>query len=388
MIAAMSTLPEKVASGSPRRPIPDDLGQALLAALGTWRPQALSLHDTVGDTLWLSAGSIGPDEHTYVLSALDVFALEPYRAHIHRKFEDGRRALFLAARDPTGNCIGLVCAFVERSAIDDAAVVTPAVQPLLQRFSTLLGAHTDKTSSQSALTLAHDSNLPLGLPELTPIRARKYIRLQSGSGTRRYEVAFNPVGAQHDAILFGHVVEWLVQNRQQYLSKPASFAVPISAAAALDASFASRVAATMSRHAIDDGMILLIVPAAAWAAQPQALVPLLELCDQNRCRVMLDDFELNEAALLLLKSKAIRMLKLSAELTAEAMRDRYPRALLSACTHIARVLGIHCIAKRVNSASAGRWLAVAGVDYLDPFNPAETGVATTTDEALVLQLVS
>ena len=86
---------------------------AAAAALGSWRPQAVSLHDTVGDTLWLSSGSIGPDEHSFVLSALDVFALEPYRGHIHRKLEDGRRALFLAARDPIGNCIGVVCAFVE-----------------------------------------------------------------------------------------------------------------------------------------------------------------------------------------------------------------------------------------------------------------------------------
>jgi hypothetical protein len=62
------------------------------------------------------------------------------------------------------------------------------------------------------------------------------------------------------------------------------------------------------------------------------------------------------------------MLKLSAELTTEAMRS-FPRAPLSACTHIARVLGIHCIAKRVQSAAAGRWLAVAGVDYLDPSVP-------------------
>ncbi len=104
---------------------------------------------------------------------------------------------------------------------------------------------------------------------------------------------------------------------------------------------------------------MLIVPAAAWCAQPEAVLPLLELCDQHRCRVVLDDFELNEAALLLLQSKAIRMLKLSAELTTEAMRERFPRALLSACTHIARVLGIHCIAKRVRER-LGRPLAGGG----------------------------
>ena len=270
----------------------------------------------------------------------------------------------------------------------DERVVTPALRALLHRFTMLLAPHTDKTSSQSTLTLARDGNLPLALPELTPVRARKYIPLQSGRGTRRYEVVIRPVNAQHDAAVFEHVVDWLAQKRQQYLSKPASFAIPISAAAALDGGFAHRIAASLSRHSMDDGLVMLIVPAAAWRVQPEGLQPLLELCDQHRCRVILDDFELNEPALLLLRSKAIRMLKLSAELTAAAMHERFPRALLSACTHIARVLGIHCIAKRVDNATAGRWLGVAGVDYLDPFSSAETDAATTTDEALVLQLVS
>jgi EAL domain-containing protein (putative c-di-GMP-specific phosphodiesterase class I) len=384
----MSTKSEKMASGAQRRPIPDELGRALIEALRAWRPQAVSLHNSGGETLWLSAGTVGPDELSYVVTALDVFALEPYRDHIHRKLEDGRRALFVAARDPVGNCIGAVFGFVERSAVADERVLTPALQALLQRFSMLLAPHTDRTGSQSSLTLGRDGNLPLDLPELTAIRARKYIRLQSGSGTGRYEVVINPVSAAHDAAVFEHVIDWLAQKRQKYLSKPASFAVPISAAAALDGGFAIRLAAGLTRQPMDEGLVMLIVPAAAWSAQPEGLLPLLDLCDQHRCRVVLDDFELNEAALLLLRSKAIRMLKLSAELTTEAMHERFPRALLSACTHIARVLGIHCIAKRVDTAAAGRWLAVAGVDYLDPFSPAETGVATTTDEAVELQLVS
>ena len=384
----MSTMSEKMASGARRRPIPDELGQGLLQALAASRPQAVSLHDSAGDTLWLSAGSIGPDEHNYVLAALDVFALEPKRDCIHRKFEDGRRALFLVARDPLGHCIGVACAFVERGAVDDARVITPPIQTLLQRFSTLLGPLTDKTASQSALTLVRESSVPAGPPEIAPIRARKYMRLQSGGGIRRYEVSIAPVDAQYDAAVFERVVEWLAQNSQRYQTRPASFAVPISAAAALDAGFARGIAASLGRHPCNEGLLMLAVPAAAWAAQPEATLPLLELCEQQRCHVILDDFELSDSALLLLRCKAVRMLKLSAELTSTAMQERYPRALLSACTHIARVLGIHCIAKRVDSAAASRWLAVAGVDYLDQFNPAQTSAATTTDEAEELQLVS
>src|ERR1700750_3155478 len=128
MITLMSTESPKMASGARRRPIPDELGQALVQALAPLRPLALSLHDSVGDTLWLSAGSIGPDEYNLVVSALDVFALEPSRAPILRKREAGRRVLFIAARDPSSNCIGVVCAFVERSVADDARIIAPTLQ--------------------------------------------------------------------------------------------------------------------------------------------------------------------------------------------------------------------------------------------------------------------
>ena len=384
----MSTLPEKAATGVRRRPIPDELGQGLLQALAPWRPQAVSLHDTTGEALWLSSGSIGPDEHNFVLAALDVFALEPKRECLHRKLEDGRRALFLAARDPIGACIGVSCAFIERGVIDDTSVVTPPIHKLLQRFSTLLAPQGERTASQSALTLVREGNAVEGKPASAPIRARKYLRLQSGGGIRRYEVSIAPVDARHDAAVFERVAEWLSQNSERYQARPASFTVPISAEAALDKGFASQVAASLSRHPCGEGVMLVALPAAAWAAQPEATLPLLELCDQQRCHVVLDDFQLNDAALQLLRCKAVRMLKLSAELTTAAMMERYPRALLSACTHIARVLGIHCIAQRVESVAASRWLAVAGVDYLDQFNPDRTSVATTTDEAEELQLVS
>ncbi len=383
----MSQLSEKMASGTRRRPVPDDLGRALLLALGPWRAQAFSLHDSAGETLWLSSGSIGPDEHSYVLSALDVFALELQRNCIHRKLDDGRRALFLAARDPLGGCSGVGFALIEGGSVDDSRVVTPAVRALLQRFAMLLAPPVDKRPTQAAAA-PEDSGLPFELPDNTPIRARAYTRLQPGGGTRRYEVSIAAGGAQHDATVFERVVDWLVQHRQRYISKPSSFAIPISAAAVFDQGFASRFEACLTRHEIDEGLVMLLVPAAAWSEQPDRTHSLLELCERLHCRVILDDFMLNDAALQLLRSKAIRMLKLSAELTAAAMQERYPRALLSACTHIARVLGIHCVAKRVESNTASRWLTAAGVDYIDPFNPFETGAAAATDEVAALRQVS
>jgi len=385
----MSLLAEKMAAAVQRRPVPDDLGRALLSSLSACRPLILSLHDAAGDALWLSGGSIGPDEQSFVLAALDVFALEPHRCCIHRKLEDGRRALFLAARDPLGACCGVGFAIVEGGVIDDNRVVTPAIRTLLQRFSVLLAPAGDKRASLPASAPAAaampaaeaDGAGPLESPDQAPIRARAYKRLQPGTGIRRYEISIAPAGAQHDAAVFERVVDWLVHNRQRYANKPSSFAIPISAAAALDRGFAARADACLGRHELDDGLLMLVVPAAAWSAQSQRLSPLLEMCERRHCRVVLDDFQLNDVALQLLRSKAVRMLKLSTELTVAAMQERYPRALLSACAHIARVLGIHCVAKRVDSPTATRWLAAAGVDYIDPSSAAESDPGASADQA-------
>jgi hypothetical protein len=388
MIGSMSKVSENSASGAQRRTNPEELGRALELALGPWRPQSFSLHDATGDTLWLSSGTIGPDEHSFVLAALDVFALEPHRHCIHRKLEDGRRALFLAARDPLGGCSGLGFALIEGGVADDSRVISPTIRALLQRFSMLLAPPVERRVTAAAPEHEPEGGTGSELPDNTPIRARGYTRLQPGSGTRRYEVSIAPAGAAHDAAVVERVLDWLAQNRQRYVAKPSSFAVPLSAATVTDKGFAARLEAGLRAHEVDEGQLMLVVPAVVWSAQPDEARPLLELCERLRCHVILDDFQLNDAALELLRHKSIRMLKLQPELTRAAMQERFPRALLAACTQIARVLGIHCIAKRVDSSTASRWLAAAGIDYLDPFNPAETIAATGSGEAPPLRQVS
>src|SRR5258708_27916586 len=96
MVGTMSKLAVETVSRT-TRPTIDATGEALLQALAPWRPQAFSLHDSTGEVLWLSAGAIGPDEHSLALAALDVFALELQRSCIHPNLQDHRPASFLSA---------------------------------------------------------------------------------------------------------------------------------------------------------------------------------------------------------------------------------------------------------------------------------------------------
>jgi hypothetical protein len=511
----------------------DQIGSELLRALDACRPQCLSLHDAEGDVLWLNAGVIGPDEHGYILDALDELALEPERTHMQRRLADNRRALFMGARDPAGNCSGIVFAILDSPGGPEDHLPLPArLAALMRRFSRQLapppsklstkgdlpampGASTDSqplaievteleleplagpshtTSDHRAPTpAAAPSNLRLADVEVTelelapdelplkpvqpkpeqksaasekpplakaepkpaqtkpdakpvasegsaqtkpvqkslasekpavakpepkhaasdkpahskpapkpmvaeqpvasteanavtivapiavrapnlsisqstgqnlPIRARKFVRLQGRGSNRRYQIATIPAAEGQDIRILQAVCEWLSLNLGQYSEENASFTVPISTAAALDGRFVSALGGALTQRSLPEGMVGLLLPSAAWRHPGTA--PLLAQCERLRCPVTLDDFNLRHDGFQILRSKAIRMVKIDPQLTGPAMNDRFARAALAAITQSARVLGLHCTAKGEISSSGARWLAAAGIDYADP----------------------
>lgn len=449
----------------------DQIGSELLRALDACRPQCLSLHDASGDVLWLNAGVVGPDEHGYVLDALDELALEPERTHMQRRLADNRRALFMGARDPAGNCCGVVFVVIDCPGGPEENQPMPApLAALMRRLSMLLAPSSTKAaaSSQSrtaavpvasaqapavevtelelelerepaaskpaaapatraaAAAVAKPQAAPVEVTELEldplepppkrpipkpesrpkvlappaavsdanavtmiapipalpaeplptaavlsqvtgeslPIRARKFVRLQGRGTNRRYEITILSPGEGQDVRILKAVSAWLNHHLDQYTDEHASFAVPVSAAAALDGRFVAALGGVLTHRPLPEGMLGLMLPSAAWRHPGTA--PLLAQCERLRCPVTLDDFSLRHDGFQILRSKAIRMVKLDPQLTGPAMNDRFARAALAAITQSARVLGFHCIAKGDISSSGARWLAAAGVDYADP----------------------
>jgi EAL domain-containing protein (putative c-di-GMP-specific phosphodiesterase class I) len=134
-------LPEHGARATgPRQFTADEIGRKLLPLLASLRLQSLSLHNGTGELLWLSEGVFGPDEHGYVLDALDQFA-EPNGPHqLERRLDDGRRALFLCARTPLGEPCGLACVIAEARSSQGIETELDAAQiaVVMRHFSMLL----------------------------------------------------------------------------------------------------------------------------------------------------------------------------------------------------------------------------------------------------------
>jgi EAL domain-containing protein (putative c-di-GMP-specific phosphodiesterase class I) len=64
-----------------------------------------------------------------------------------------------------------------------------------------------------------------------------------------------------------------------------------------------------------------------------------------------------------MRSKALRLVKMDAKLTSSALKDKLCQALVVATVQAAKVLGIHCAAKKVDSQAALQWLTAIGCDF-------------------------
>jgi len=62
-------------------------------------------------------------------------------------------------------------------------------------------------------------------------------------------------------------------------------------------------------------------------------------------------------------SKAVRMVKIDPRLTTAAMKERLPQAVVIAILQACKVLGVHCIAKNVETQAALDWLQATGCDF-------------------------
>jgi EAL domain-containing protein (putative c-di-GMP-specific phosphodiesterase class I) len=206
----------------------------------------------------------------------------------------------------------------------------------------------------------NDPNLLL---ELLP-----FAKLRAGGQTRRFQVLARSSTPQRDpaafdALVLQRLLGWLAAHRATWNSQPTSFTVNLSIATLEDERFAHKMAATLNNHGIAaDGIGFEI--AEALCTQRRAQVErFITQCDKVGSWVVIDDFSFDSQVLPLLRSKALRLVKIDSKLTSNALKDKLAQAVVVATVQAAKVLGIHCAAKKVDSQAALQWLTAIGCDF-------------------------
>jgi EAL domain-containing protein (putative c-di-GMP-specific phosphodiesterase class I) len=196
-----------------------------------------------------------------------------------------------------------------------------------------------------------------------------FSKLRTGGRMRRYEVLpriphrdANRAPAAMDGLALQRLLSWLGANRSAWNLEPTSFSLNLSIATLEDPRFPQHVASCLKANGIAPDNLGFEIAEPLCTQHRAQVERFISLCDKLGCFVVIDDFSFDSAVLPLLRSKALRLVKIDPKLTSVALRDKLSQAMVVAIVQAVKVLGIHCAAKRVESQASLQWLTAIGCD--------------------------
>src|SRR5882757_4087513 len=157
----------------------ESLGWQLRAALPPLRLHSVSLWDEQANTLWLSEGALGPDEHNVVLEAIEALGNDTSLNCYETGIEDGPVAIFLPVRSPVGGLVGLAMILADIKSVNDGVLdklVSAQIRTIMQKVAVLLRPaqpRLSQTESLKVLELAPEvSEEPAPVRAVAPIPAK------------------------------------------------------------------------------------------------------------------------------------------------------------------------------------------------------------------------
>jgi EAL domain-containing protein (putative c-di-GMP-specific phosphodiesterase class I) len=194
-----------------------------------------------------------------------------------------------------------------------------------------------------------------------------FAKLRAGGQNRRFQVqprgGANRDSAAVDEQTLQQLIAWLAGQRQLWSSVPTSFTVNLSVATLEDERFLGRIGAALNTHGISAETLGFEIAESLCSQQRAKVERFITQCEKLGAWIAIDDFSFDSQVLPLLRSKALRLLKLDARLTAAALRDKLSQAMVVATVQAAKVLGIHCSAKKADPQASLQYLTAIGLDY-------------------------
>jgi EAL domain-containing protein (putative c-di-GMP-specific phosphodiesterase class I) len=195
-----------------------------------------------------------------------------------------------------------------------------------------------------------------------------FAKLRAGGQTRRFQVLARLAGsvrdpAAQDALVLQRLMGWLAAHRAAWNSQPTSFTLNLSIATLEDERFAQKLSTALHSHGIAGNTFGFEIAEALCTQRRAQVERFIAQCEKVGAWIVIDDFSFDSQVLALLRSKAVRLVKIDTKLTSSALKDKLCQAMVVATVQAAKVLGIHCAAKKVESQAALQWLTAIGCDF-------------------------
>jgi len=217
------------------------------------------------------------------------------------------------------------------------------------------------------------------------LHVQRLVPLTKGSQLKRYEVLLrsksdtapnaapqamlqaavdNGLGSMIDRRVVTELITFLLRHPDIWKSNAVMFSVNLTSTALHDEHFIRFVGLCLAKASLPKGMIAFEVDTATAVKLADKMAEVGAALHRLGCPLVLDDFAMKTECFDLLRLPGVHYVKLAPEITAKMRTDKLSQAAITAVVQMARVLGMHTVAKRTETAAEQEWLTALGVDFV------------------------
>ena len=174
----------------------------------------------------------------------------------------------------------------------------------------------------------------------------------------------NGLGSMIDRRVVTELMGWLVHHPDVWQKRAVLFSVNLTSTALHDEHFMKFVELCLMKSSLPKAMIAFEVDVSTAIQLGDKVADVAAALHRLGCPMVLDDFGMRTECFDLLRLPAVRYVKIASEITAKMRSDKLSQAAITAVVQMARVLGMHTVAKRTETAAEQEWLTALGVDFI------------------------
>ena len=264
-----------------------------------------------------------------------------------------------------------------------APAAAPRAAPSAPRATPSAPNHAEQKSPQPPVTPEVDRLHAALRRSPIALHVQRLVPLSKGSQLRRYEVLLRSkseddaaphamlktavdsgLGSMIDRRVVTELVGWLVHHPDVWQSTAVMFSVNLTATALHDEHFIKFVGLCLAKSSLPKAMIAFEVDVSTAVKLASRVAEVAAALHRLGCPMVLDDFGLRTECFELLRLPGVRYIKLASDITTKMRTDKVCQAAITAVVQMARVLGMHTVAKRTETPAEQEWLTALGVDFV------------------------
>jgi EAL domain-containing protein (putative c-di-GMP-specific phosphodiesterase class I) len=217
------------------------------------------------------------------------------------------------------------------------------------------------------------------------LHVQRLVPLSKGSKLRRFEVLLRSksdsapnaapqamlkaavehgLGSMIDRRVVTELIGWLVRNQQAWNEDGSMFSVNLTKTALHDEHFMKFVSMCLDKAALPAATIAFEVDVPTAMKFGSRITEVAVGLNRLGCPLVLDDFAMRTECFSLLRLPGVKYIKMAPSITSQMRTDKVSQAAITALVQMSRVLGLHTVAKRTESAAEQEWLTALGVDFI------------------------